>query len=29
MEYIDCKSIAQKWKDEIQAHGIQVKFYVL
>lgn len=29
MEYIDCKSIAQKWKDEIKAHGIKAKFYVL
>ena len=29
MQYIDCKSIAQKWKDEVKAHGIKAKFYVL
>ena len=29
MEFIDCKSIAQKWKDEIKAHDIKAKFYVL
>lgn len=29
MTIIDCKSIAQKWKDEIKAHGIKAKFYVL
>ena len=29
MEFIDCKSIAQKWKDEVKAHGIKAKFYVL
>lgn len=29
MQYIDCKSIAQKWKDEIKAHGVKAKFYVL
>ena len=29
MEYIDCKSIAQKWKDEIKAHGIKGFMFTL
>lgn len=29
MEYIDCKSIAQKWKDEIKAKGIHPSLRVI
>lgn len=29
MKYIDCKSIAQKWKDEIKATGVVACLYVI
>ena len=29
MEFIDCKAIAQKWKDEIKATGVKATLYVI
>lgn len=29
MKFIDCKSIAQKWKDEIKASGVKATLYVI
>ncbi len=29
MQFIDCKAIAQKWKDEIKATGVKACFYVI
>lgn len=29
MEFIDCKAIAQKWKDEIKATGVKACLYVI
>lgn len=29
MDFIDCKAIAQKWKDEIKANGVEACLYVI
>ena len=29
MEFIDCKAISQKWKDEIKATGVKACLYVI
>lgn len=29
MEFINCKAIAQKWKDEIKATDVKARLYVI